>query len=74
MDCALAGDSLTQISLTGRDILDQHHLLVQALITIILLGQVRHTFSFFFYFTAELVHNEKENSDCGFPRGPNFAI
>lgn len=42
--CVLAGDSLTQISLTGRDVQDQHHLLIQAPITIILVGQVRYTF------------------------------
>ena len=42
MDCVLAGDSPTQISLTGRDVVDQHHLSIQAHIRIILVGQVRY--------------------------------
>ena len=42
MDCALAGDSPTQMSLTGRDIMDQHSLLLQAPIKTILVGQVRY--------------------------------
>ena len=37
----MAGDSLTQISLTGHGTQDQHHLQIHVQITIILVGQVR---------------------------------